>query len=368
MKVVVTGASGFLGWHTRARLRALTHHDVVSASRANWAQLPDLISGADAIIHIAGVNRAAPDEVRHGNIALAQDVAVAVRCTGARPRIIFANSRQAGNDSAYGEGKSSAARLLRQVAATTGAPFSNVLLPNLFGEHGRPHYNSFVATFVDAVIRGEEPSIENRLVPILHVQRAAAALINRLASTESADIRPAGQEHSVQEVYNKLKSFFELYRQADIPPLVSKFDVDLFNTLRAALFPAHYPIALTEHTDDRGRLVETVRSHGGQGQTFVSTTRPGVTRGDHFHLTKIERFVVLAGEARISLRKVLTDEVISFDVTGDKPAVVDMPTMWVHKIANLGSRDLVTFFWTHELHDPKRPDTFWEKVSQEGGF
>jgi UDP-2-acetamido-2,6-beta-L-arabino-hexul-4-ose reductase len=139
----------------------------------------------------------------------------------------------------------------------------------------------------------------------------------------------------------------------------------LFNTYRAALFPNHYPIALTAHADERGRLVETVRAHGGQGQTFVSTTRPGITRGEHFHLGKVERFVVLSGRARISLRRVCTDEIVSFDVSGEAPAVVDMPTMWVHNITNIGDTELTTLFWTHSLFDPDNPDTFWEPVAQE---
>jgi len=106
-----------------------------------------------------------------------------------------------------------------------------------------------------------------------------------------------------------------------------------------------------------------VRAHGGQGQTFVSTTKPGITRGEHFHLRKIERFVVLRGEARISLRRMFADDVVSFDVTGDAPAVVDMPTMWVHNITNTGASELTTLFWTHELFDPAAPDTFPDTVS-----
>ena len=110
-------------------------------------------------------------------------------------------------------------------------------------------------------------------------------------------------------------------------------------------------------------MVETVRSHGGQGQTFVSTTGLGITRGEHFHLGKVERFVVLGGQARISLRRVCDNEIVSFDVSGDRPAVVDMPTMWVHNITNIGDSELTTLFWTHSLFDPEAPDTYWEPVS-----
>jgi UDP-2-acetamido-2,6-beta-L-arabino-hexul-4-ose reductase len=166
----------------------------------------------------------------------------------------------------------------------------------------------------------------------------------------------------VQSVFDTLHHQNALYAGGDVPELFTELDVDLFNTLRASLFPAHYPVGLTPRSDHRGSLVEVVRAHGGQGQTFVSTTRPGITRGEHFHLRKIERFVVLSGEARISLRRLLTDEVVTFDVGGDRPVIVDMPTMWVHNITNTGTTELTTLFWTHELFDPDAPDTFPEQV------
>ena len=362
MKIVLTGAYGFLGWHTRVRLHALTDHEVVPVGRENFDDLPELCRDADAVIHIAGVNRGTDDEVESGNRRLAELVGEAVTSAGGSPRIIFANSIQSGNGTPYGNGKLAASQILAGIAERVGADFVDVRLPNIFGEHGRPQYNSFVATFVDAVVNGVEPQIADREVELLHVQSAAQCLIDALI-TSSAHLDPHGESSTVLGVYETLKSFRQTYENGDIPPLLSQFDVDLFNTLRAALFPEHYPIALTVHTDDRGRLVETVRAHGGQGQTFVSTTRPGATRGDHFHLHKVERFVVLAGQARISLRKALTDEIVSFDISGDQPAVIDMPTMWVHNITNTGDTEVVTLFWTDTLFDPSDPDTYWESVS-----
>ena len=362
MKVVVTGAYGFLGWHTRVRLHALTDHEIVPVGRDNFDQLPELCQGADAVIHIAGINRASDDEIESGNRGLAEQLSQALIAAGGSPRIVFANSIQAGNGTPYGNGKSEASKVLAATAGQLGSPYVDVLLPNIFGEHGRPRYNSFVATFVDSVITGVEPQISDREVELLHVQVAAQSLIDAL-TTASPHMKPAGESTSVLGVYEKLASFWRVYQDGDIPPLLSQFDVDVFNTLRAALFPAHYPMALITHSDDRGRFVETVRAHGGQGQTSVSTTKPGITRGDHFHLGKVERFVVLSGQARISLRRALSDEIVSFDVTGDEPAIVDMPTMWVHNITNTGDTEVVTLFWTHTLFDPNDPDTYWEPVS-----
>ncbi|WP_029210279.1 NAD-dependent epimerase/dehydratase family protein [Arsenicicoccus bolidensis] len=361
MKVLLTGAGGFLGWHTRVRLAALTDHEVVAVDRESFSRMPELVQGCDAVLHVAGVNRASDEEVERGNVELAEAVAEAVRSSGSIGTVVYANTVHAGADSPYGRGKSRATEALR----ASGAKVVDVRLPNLFGEHGRPGYNSFVATFAHAVARDEAPtSVQDKEIGVLHVQDAAQVLIDAL-STDQAELAPKPHPTSVQEVLDKLVSFRETYRTGDIPALPPTFDVNLFNTLRAALFPQAYPIQLTPHSDDRGRLVETVRSHGGQGQTFVSTTRCGITRGEHYHLGKIERFVVLGGRARISLRRVFHDDVIDFEVDGANPVAIDMPTMWVHNITNVGDAELLTQFWTHTLFDPAAPDTFWEPVRQE---
>ncbi|MEO8094453.1 MAG: NAD-dependent epimerase/dehydratase family protein [Pseudolysinimonas sp.] len=365
MKIVLTGAEGFLGWHTRVRLRTLTDHKVTIVGRADWHRLSEIIDGADALIHVAGVNRAgSDDEVRRGNIDLAHDVAKAVRSSGALPRIVFANSIQSGNGTAYGDGKERASKVLADLARERRVRYVNVVLPNLFGEHSRPHYNSFVATFVQAVIDDVEVDLVDRDVELLHVQGAAAALVEALTTTEQC-LRPAGTNTTVKMVYDTLSSQRATYATGDVPPLRTGLELDLFNTLRAALFPKHYPIPLSVNSDARGDLVETVRTHSSQGQTFVSTTVPGATRGDHFHLRKVERFVVLSGRGAISLRRLFSDEVITFEVDGGAPAIIDMPTMWLHNISNIGDTDLLTLFWSNELFNPEWPDTYWERVTQE---
>lgn len=363
MRVLLTGATGFLGWHTRARLLALTNHDVVAVDRGHWADLPRLLAGADAVIHVAGVNRGDNEVVEQGNIDLAEKLATAMAANARLGRVVFANSIQSGNGTPYGSGKDRASLVLGSAAERVGAHFVDVRLPNLFGEHGTPRYNSFVATFVDAVISGQHPHIDDRPVELLHVQAAAQVLIDALADDKHV-LYPSGTSTTVQKVFDTLRKFNALYATGDVPPLHTALDVDLFNTLRAAKFPAAYPILLTSRADNRGRLTEVVRAHGGQGQTFVSTTHRGITRGEHFHLRKIERFVVLSGRARISLRRLFSDEIISFDVNGEEPVIVDMPTLWVHNIQNTGPAELTTVFWTHELFDPASPDTFAEPVQR----
>lgn len=365
MSVLLSGAEGFLGWHTHARLHATVGQEVIPVGRSRWARLPGLASRAESVIHVAGVNRGEPHAVEQGNVDLAEDMARAIASSSVR-RVIYANSIQAGTDSPYGRGKERAREILSTAARKIGAEFVDVRLPNLFGEGGRPNYNSFVATFVQHVINQTVPQITDRHIELLHVQDAAATLIAALASGSDQQpervLNPGGRPTTVQNVYDMLAGMFELYRSGDIPALNSDLDLQLFNTLRYAMFPDHYPIPLPRHADHRGALTEAVKVHGGQGQSFVSTTVPGVTRGEHFHLHKVERFVVVRGRARIELRKVLGSEVVGFDVDGDRPAVIDMPTLWAHNITNTGNDEVVTLFWANEIFDPAAPDTYAEPV------
>ncbi len=361
MKVVVTGADGFLGWHTRVRLHALRPDwTVVGVDRPDWDELPASVADADAVVHLAGINRASDEEVSDGNIALATDLVRATRMAGSNPVVVYSNSVQAGNGTPYGLGKERAGDVLREAY---GDRVTDVRFPNLFGEHGRPGYNSFVATFAHDAVAGRRPSqLADRPIRLLHAQDAAQAILDAIESPKGLR-QPEGVETTVADVWHTFERYAATYLPTgDIPDLRDDFGRDLFNTLRAAAWPASSPITLVPRTDERGRLVETVRCHGAGGQTFVSTTKPGITRGEHFHLRKIERFAVLAGEAEIALRRTLTDEIVRFQVSGDEPVAIDMPTMWTHNITATGSDVVTTLFWTNELFDPDHPDTYWEKV------
>lgn len=363
MRIVLTGAHGFLGWHTRLRLEALTDHEVVPVTRASWHELDAAVFKADAVLHLAGVNRADSDEeVEAGNRQLGADVARAVAKSGRPLSVVVSGTIQVERDNAYGRGKLAAQLTIADATRANGGRFTEVRLPNLFGEHGAPFYNSFVATFVHAVIAGDSPVIKDNLVELLHAQDAAQALIDGLDGKASM-IRPSGAQVGVRDVWNVLEEFHRVYvPSGEFPDLSTKFRVELFNTYRSALFPSHYPIRLTPHSDTRGTFVETVRCRGGEGQSSFSTTAPGITRGEHFHLTKIERFAVIQGAGRISLRRMFHDEVIDFDVSGESPVAIDMPVGWVHNITNTGSETLITQFWTHEVFRPDAPDTFPEPV------
>lgn len=362
----VSGGSGFLGWHTRVRARALTG-ETPEAVRLGRGYTPEhaagALDGAQHLIHIAGVNRGTDTEVRDGNLEAARRAVAALRAATVLPSTVtFANSVQVGNGTVYADAKQEAAEILAEASADLGIRFRDVLLPNLFGEHGVPFYNSVVATFCHLAAVGKPLSVDqDKELTLLHAQKAASLLLDANGPmTVGAGV--GAHERSVIQVKEAIEHFAEVYRVGDIPELPDEFSVELFNTYRSFAFDTQTPIQLTKRTDDRGSLSETVRVHGGESHTFFSTTKPGITRGQHHHLRKIERFVVLAGTAEISLRKVLTDEVRTFEVSGDQPVAIDMPTMWAHNITNTGDTTLYTQFWANEIFDPEDTDTHPEEV------
>jgi UDP-2-acetamido-2,6-beta-L-arabino-hexul-4-ose reductase len=361
--VALTGAGGFLGWHTRAALleAGLEGRAVAVGGAFDCADASASITGSSRLVHLAGVNRGTDDEVREGNAQFADQVADAVRRADEPPTdIVFANSTQATNGSVYGEAKAAAADTLRAAADAVGAEFQDLSLPNLFGEHGRPFYNAVTATFCHLLAHGGKPTIEHdKELTLLHAQDAADLLIGLTAPDGARSLEVT---ETVTGLLGRLSGMAATYGRGEIPDVASVFDRNLFNTYRSYTFPEQAPVRLTRHADARGSFFEILRSHGGSGQSSFSTTEPGISRGDHFHRRKIERFTVLAGSATIALRRLFTDEVHEFEVTGESPAAVDMPTMWSHKITNTGSDVLYTSFWTNDIFNPEAPDTIAEAV------
>lgn len=365
MRVAITGSDGFLGWHTRCALKA-RGDEVVEILRPDLqdpVRLAKRLRGVDLVLHLAGVNRGEPEVLRRQNTELAHQLTAGVDRCGTQPRVIYADSIQAGNGTPFGDGKQAAAEHFRQWSRSSGTVFGDVLLPNLFGEHGRPHYNSIVATFAHQLTTNGRPSVVNdKEIPFLHVQDAIDQMLELAGITRTVVIGPKGRRTLVSEMLALLTKFHGIYENGDIPDLSDPFHLALFNTYRSFNFPDHFPIRPIIREDDRGSLFECVRERGGQAHVFCSSSHPGVVRGEHFHRRKVERFLVLKGTAVINLRKLFTNRVFSFEVSGDEPAIIDMPTLWAHSITNTGSSELLTLFWASEILDPQQPDTYPESV------
>ena len=370
-RVVITGARGLIGWHAHVHLHAQNcaaefsgaelPFDIVPLGREEFSDdnaIEIALKGADAILHFAGVNRAPDEEVESANPAIASRLVSMCRSIGVSPHIVYANSIQSAVSTPYGRSKSKAGKIFESFSHQ----YTDLVLPHIFGECAKPFYNNVTATLVQQLIGGEEPTINpDGKVSLMHAGTAAELAINSITQGNFGEIIPDSFEISVRDLYNKLHKMHSLYKANIFPEVLSNFDRDLFNAYRNATFPAAWPRQLEIHEDSRGKLFEAVKGGSG-GQTFLSTTAPGVTRGDHFHLRKIERFLVVKGEAVIRVRKALQGEVHEFRVTGDNPTPVDMPTLHTHSIENIGDSDLLTLFWAHELFDNKNPDTFADKV------
>ena len=371
MRIVITGAKGLIGWHAHARLHAANcsaryrgesaPFDIVALDNTAFnddGTLQNAIKEAQAVLHFAGVNRAADHKLETANPAIASRLVDACEITGFKPHIIYANSTHVASDTAYGNSKRIAGEVLSQV----GGRYTDIVLPHVFGEHARPRYNNVTATFIEAIIAGQTPDIHPHAhVSLLHAGAAARAAIEAVINPTTGTLRLEARDIAVTDLFLLLQKIHDDYQANIYPDLGDPFTVALFNSYLTARHPHGFPRPLKLNADARGVLFEAVKGGGG-GQTFLSTTRPGVMRGDHFHLNKTERFLVVQGEAIIRIRRVLSDEVWEYRVSGDAPAPVDIPTLHTHSIENTGDAELLTLFWTHELFDPINPDTFADKV------
>ncbi len=372
LKIAVTGAAGLLGWHAAARVHARICAarfrgesppvELVTIDRETFndpTRLAGALSGVGAVLHFAGVNRANPMDLEAANPSIAEALVAGSRAAGATPHIVYANTIHAGADSPYGRSKARAGQIL----ADTGWPYTDLVLPHIFGEGARPRYNNVTATLIEALLAGETPDINPvGAVHLLHAGAAAEAAIGAVLEGHTGRVGPEPRPITVPDLWDKLRAFHDSYGAGIYPDLSDPFDLALFNSYRDASYPGGWPRPLKLNTDPRGTLFEATKSAGGRGQTFLSWTEPGVTRGDHFHLDKVERFLVVEGDAVIRIRKVLEDEVWDYRVSGKAPAPVDMPTLHTHSIENVGEKPLLTLFWTHEIFDPAVPDTYSDPV------
>lgn len=367
MKTVITGAAGFLGWHFRCRLSVLEkwNSDVVALDRDAFnddATLDDALNSADVVIHCAGVNRGTEKEQEEGNIALARRLVSRLASTNSQPHLVYTNSTHKRADNAYGRGKSGADEIFKIWSEAHGSRYTELVLPHIFGECGRPFYNSAIFTFCYQLVNGESLEVnKGGQLELLHAQDVCLKAISAVEEGQTGELRLLGRHITVEEAAARLSDMFDRYENKVIPNFADRLDLQLFNTLRSFMYPASYPGKIALHEDERGSLFEAVKTDHG-GQAFLSTTKPNVTRGNHFHFDKVERFLVVSGEAEIRLRRLFDDQVVTFSVSGKKPVFIDMPPLHTHSITNTGTSELMTLFWSHEIFDAEKPDTYFLPV------
>jgi|TARA_R110000765_G_scaffold216556_3_gene321145 UDP-2-acetamido-2,6-beta-L-arabino-hexul-4-ose reductase len=348
MKVAITGEQGFLGYHLTQYYKWVKEYEVIELGR-NYLDNIALLKNCDLLIHCAGINRG--DNVYEGNISLAQNLVDTLNKNNISIDIKFTSSTQEDANNEYGNSKMKSKEILADYCNKNNTRFEPYKMPNIFGPFGKPNYNSFINTFCYNLVNNINVTHNNNAVALCYVYDAIKAIDNN-TKFNTVTI-------STCDVYYKLKSFHNDYSQGIIPNLIDNFDKNLFNTYRSFAAPI---FKFKKHSDDRGHLVELVKGRGSETQVFFSTTKPNITRGDHFHFNKVERFCVLSGKAKISLRKVGNSKVNTYIVEGENNKVVDMPILHTHNITNIGSEDLVCVFWVNEIFDPKNPDTYFSKV------
>ena len=371
LKVGITGQPGFVGSHLYNLLgtepdiqRIPCRDEFFSDEKA----LRNFVKQCDVIVHLAAMNRHPdPQVIYDTNIRLVKQLIAAMEAEQAAPHVLFSSSTQEERDNLYGASKREGRQLLADWAERNGGKFTGCVIPNVFGPFGKPNYNSVVATFCHKLTHGEEPEIQvDGSIRLIYVGDLCREFIKIMRTAETAVLRPIpyGAERKVSELLATFRRFKELYfEQGILPELRDRFEVQLFNTFCGYLdYKTFYPFSLKNNTDARGTFVELVKLDHLGGQVSFSTTVPGVTRGNHYHTRKIERFAVIRGKARIELRRIGTTEKMVFELDGDHPAFVDMPVWHTHNITNIGDDELYTVFWINEFYNPEDPDTFFEEA------
>lgn len=371
LKVGITGQNGFVGKHlyNNLGLKPEEFHrvDFQKDFFEDETQLDAFVADCDVIVHLAAMNRHESEQfIYETNVALANQLVASLKRTGSKAHVLISSSTQEERDNLYGKSKREGREAIVNWANENGGKVTGLIIPNVFGAFGKPFYNSFVATFCHQLTHGETPTIANDgEVKLIYVQELVDLIINEIRSEKSTPelfIEPTATK-KVSEVLALLNDYKAKYFDGgEVPVLNSKFEHNLFNTYRSYIdYATHYPVKFTQHTDPRGAFVEVIRLGIG-GQCSFSTTVPGITRGNHYHTRKIERFAVIKGKALIQLRKIDTDEVLDFYLDGNEPAYVDMPIWYTHNIKNIGDEDLYTIFWINEAFNPEDADTYFLEV------
>lgn len=371
MKILITGSGGFIGKNLVAALNRREHCELMLFDRdCSQELLEGFVAQADFIVHLAGINR--PKEVcefYQGNtdftIKLLELAEKKVGETGRKIPVLLASSTQVERDNDYGKSKLAAEACVRAYGERNDVPVFIYRLPNVFGKWCRPEYNSVIATWCHNITRDLPIQINDRntSLSLVYIDDVIESFIGCLTSTSRAVFHavPVVYEKTLGEIEALLLAFKDSRDTLLVPPVGKGFERALYGTYLSYLPADSFSYPLTAYSDERGSFYEILRTMD-SGQFSVSTSKPGVTRGNHYHDTKNEKFVVIKGEALIELRHILSDEVIQYRVSEKKIEVVEMITGYTHNITNTGDTEMVLLIWANEVFDRDRPDTNFLKV------
>lgn len=368
-RILITGGRGFLGRNLAAHLLERKDCTTTIFDQENSAEdLKNLLLEADVIFHLAGVNRPQnPVDFETGNAGLTEQVCQFLQKNRHCPKIVFSSSIQAESDNPYGASKAKAEKALREFSSETGACVRIYRLKNLFGKWCRPNYNSVTATFChniahDLPIVVSEPAREMELSYVDDVVAAFLAEIDGKQAGGEAGV-PA-YKIQLGDLAGRIQTFHEMRTTLTVPDFADWFNRALYATYLSYVPPEELRNNLEIRSDARGSLAEFIKEKH-FGQIFVSRTKPGITRGNHYHHTKTEKFFVVEGDGLIRMRAVEGGPVREYSVTGSAYQVIDIPPGVTHSITNVGTGEMVTLFWSSEMFDPNRPDTYYLPVDFE---
>ena len=369
MKIGITGSNGFIGFHLRNTLNQYKDYQLISFERQffeNEIHLDKFISSCDVVVHLAGLNRHNDEELLlKTNIDLATKLSDSISRVNFKKKLIFLSSTHETSDSAYGISKLKSRSVLTESSKKIGFSLTSLIVPNVFGPFCEPNYNSFIANFCHSLINNNKTNIiVDDDVKLIYIQNLVSKIMDEFNSSSNyKKVLPFDFKLKVSEVLKVLNSFKELYIEKDeIPDVSENYKLNLFNTFRSYLdYDNFYPRSYKNNVDDRGNFVEILRSNS-LGQYSFSSTKPKVVRGNHYHTRKVERFAVISGEALIKMRKIGTNDIIEYKLSGNSPEFVDIPIWYTHSIQNIGEEDLYTLFWVNEPYDNDNSDTFFENV------
>jgi len=369
MKILITGAGGFIGQNLVWELRNQNYKEIYRYDKETEPQLlEDYCREADFVFHLAGVNRPPePDEFMAGNFEFTATLLNYLKKHRNTCPVLMSSSIQAAADNPYGRSKKAGEDLLFAHSLEIGAPVFIYRLPNVFGKWCRPNYNSAVATFCNNIARDlpitvSDPAVVLNLVYIDDVLREFIAALNGQAN-RSGEFCAVSFVHTAAlgRIVELICSFRSSRDERSIPDMSDSFTSKLYSTYLSYLPADQFAYPLKMNVDNRGSFTEFIKT-ADRGQVSVNISKAGIVKGNHWHHSKNEKFLVVSGRGVIRFRRIGSEEVIEYHVSGEKLEVVDIPTGYTHNIENLGEQDMVTIMWANELFDPDRPDTYFLEV------